>query len=94
MFATVPLNNGFGNAGMPCFPAGNALTEYDETPTCRTSGSRARLAAIFGAYNVMSRSEGFVLAKKVLYDDCVRRAAATDPRASPPIAPTSTMIVR
>lgn len=40
----------------------------------------------------MSRSEGFVLRTKAENEDCVRRAAASVPIASPPRAPTrSTM---
>ena len=36
----------------------------------------------------MVRSEGLVLARNVVNDDCVRRAAAIDAIDSPPITPT------
>jgi hypothetical protein len=36
----------------------------------------------------MVRSEGFVDARKTEYDEAMRRAAATEPRASPPPNPT------
>src|ERR1039458_7735406 len=57
-FVTLPLAIVLGKAGKPCFPAGKAFTEYDDTPTCRTYGSRARLAATFDAYKDTVRSEG------------------------------------
>jgi hypothetical protein len=41
-------------------------------------------------YVDIMRSEASVLAKKAEYDDCVRRAASTEPIAMPPIRPIST----
>ena len=38
--------------------------------------------------------EGFVLFKNVGYDDCVRRAAATDAMATPPVRPMSRITLR
>jgi hypothetical protein len=39
-------------------------------------------------------SEGFVLARKVGYDDCVNRAPAIEAMATPPTSPTRATTVR
>jgi hypothetical protein len=67
---------------------------YDAVPTCRTSGKRDKSADRFGAFRKTLKSDGFVLAKKTLKEDSVRRAALTDPIAIPPTIPTSNTTAR
>jgi hypothetical protein len=68
-----------------------------------TSGRRASLVATAGlkvetpellAATDTVRSEGFVLARKVGYDDWVRRPAAIDAMAVPPINPVNRTMLR
>jgi hypothetical protein len=66
-----------------------------------TPGTRAILAVKgatappeFGTYTDTDRSDGLVLARKVGYEDWVRRPAATDAMATPPISPTNSTMAR
>ncbi len=45
-------------------------------------------------YTAIVRFDGFVLARKVGYDDCVRLAAAMDAIPTPPINPMSSTTLR
>ncbi len=48
----------------------------------------------FGEYTETVMSDGLVLARKVGYEDCVRRPAAADAMATPPVIPTSSTKLR
>ena len=69
---TLPASNGAGIRSLPCLPTGNAPSYRVAVLTCFTSGRCESSLARFGAPIVMSISDGFVLAKKTLYDDEVR----------------------
>ena len=59
-----------------------------EVATLATPGSRDNFALMSGPWSMLRlRSEGLVLARNVVYDDAVRRAAAKAPRPAPPTRP-------
>jgi hypothetical protein len=68
--------------------------DSDAVPTRCTPGSRSRALARSGANTVRLRSDGLVLARNVANEAWVRRAAATEPIATPPVSPISSTIAR
>ncbi len=65
-----------------------------ETGAPEFAASRSSFLVRFGPWPLRLRSEGLVAARNVVYEDCVRLAAATEPRAIPPISPISSTRVR
>jgi hypothetical protein len=80
--------------GAPFAPSGTTVGASADT-TLLTPGTRSIAAFNEAAgpplepavYTAIVKTDGLVLARNVGYEDCVRRPAATDAMATPPIDP-------
>jgi hypothetical protein len=85
----------------PPFGVNVAASNAKELSTCFTCGNRAICArkalappSLSWVDGCTSSPDGFVLRKKLGYDDSVRRAASSDVRETPPSNATSKVTVR